>query len=267
MASVKNTLALGLSFLLSGCGNTITLTSYVETDTYISSSDPANHAELPYFKVSSANGVEERALLKLPTGKESTDYNLSQLLANPAAWPLAPFFIVLDIFAQFFNCTSTPLAASNLQSAYLVLNVSQNAGGGSLASKMNIQLSAKPWWQTVNWKQAHSFSTSGQWAQQGGDPDSSFTPIASADGTATGTIQFDVTSYFKTLLQNQEQPHYGFIMRSVSGTLAPVTLASVQSTDSSQKPRLVSTYKCISPSGSLQAQDQPQSYTYVLGPK
>ena len=222
-------------------------------------------------------------MLKLPTGKEDPNYNLDQIfanLSNPLSWPLLPFVIVLDIFAAFFNCTSQTLAPANLASAFLVLNVSQNTGGAAL-SQITIQHAAKPWWQTVSWTQAFPFSGAGTWAQAGGDLDATFTPIAGVSATDTDgspLIKFDVTAYFKTLLQNQNLPHYGFIMRSAGGAaLSPVVLNSVQLGNQLAQPRLVSTYNCIAPVSSLQSgqagqspglaltQPEAKPYTYYLG--
>jgi hypothetical protein len=269
-------LALSLSLWAAGCGSTVTLVSYVDTDTYISSADANNHSELPYLDVSNTGGVEERALLKLPTGKEDQGYALSQIFGNlsdPLTWPLAPFVIVLDIFAAFFNCTAQTLSPANLVSSYLVLDVSQNAGGAAL-SQITIQHLAKPWWQTVNWTQAFPFTgaSKAMWSQPGGDLDSTFTPIAGTAGSdgINATIQFDVTSYFKTLMASQNQPHYGFVMRSAGGAaLSQVVLYSVQAGNQLIQPRLVSTYNCVPPSSGLQAQDlpAPRPYTYYLGPK
>jgi hypothetical protein len=261
-----------------GCSSSVTLVSLVDTDTYISSTDSSNHSELPSLRVSNTpGGTEERALLKLPTGQEDPNYNLSQIFGNlsdPVTWPLLPFVIVFDIFASFFNCTGQTLAPLNLQSAYLVLNVGSNAGGAAL-SELSLQTLSKPWWQTVSWTQAFPFSGKGAWAQAGGDLDSTFTPIAGSTPDSGVTVQFDVTSYFRQLLQNQTQPHYGFLIRSAGGaSLTPIVLNSVQFGNSSVQPRLVSQYNCIAPITSMElAAPAAQAtktaeiapYTYYLG--
>ena len=275
MVLLKKTLApvstvVALSILAAGCGTSTTLVSYVDTDTYISSTDASNHSELPYDRVSNTTGgTEERTLLKLPTGQEDQNYNLDQVfgnLNNPLTWPLLPFVIVMDIFEAFFNCTTAILSPSNLTSAFLVLNVNSNVGSAAL-SQITIQHVAKPWWQTVSWTQAFPFSGAGNWSQGGGDLDPTFTPIAGATPDSGVTIQFDVTAYLKQLMTNQNQPHYGFVMRAAGGVaLSQVVLDSVQYTDMSVRPRLVSTYTCQAPTNTeLQPQPEPKPYTYILG--
>jgi hypothetical protein len=186
-------------------------------------------------------------------------------LNDPLTWPVLPYVILLDIFAAFFNCT-LPLDASNLQHSYLILDVNSNDGGASL-SNLTIQHLSKPWWHTVSWSTAFPFSSSGRWAQAGGDLDSTFTPIA-AEPQGDGTIRFDVTPYFKSLLSDQTIPHYGFVMRAEAATTR-VTLDSVQFSTVSKRPRLESTYTCTAPtSHALQiksAAERPLPFTYVLG--
>jgi hypothetical protein len=260
--------ALGAAALLAaGCGSTLTQIDYVETDTYISSADDGNHSELPQLRVSNTGGIEERGLLKLPTGARDPDRNIDQIfdnLSDPVTWPLAPFLIVADIFASFFNCTSTPLTSANLVSSYLVIDVADNSQGAALAG-LTIQHLSKPWWQTVTWTRAFPFAdSSGKWSSAGGDLDSTFMPITA---TVSGsTIQFDVTSYFKQLLDNSSLAHYGFALRSAT-SMPAVSFESVQFDTQSRRPRLVSTYNCVGTGSSLREAGGPKPYTFVLGPR
>lgn len=269
--------ATSLTALLASCGDTVTRVSYVETDTFISSADPAGHAELSYLRISNTGGIEERAILKLPTGEtdpnQRAEDTFEELGSNPLLWPLAPFLILLSTFEDMFDChgRGASLTSSNLISSHLILDVNSNPGGADL-TQIRLELLSKPWWQTANWTQAFPFSSAGVWASGGGDIDSSFAAIpATIDGS---TIQFDIENYFKTILDNTNQPHYGFVLRSAGGAaMSQVVLDSVQFGNSSQRPRLVSVYSCpAATTTTLRAGNAPQAAelkttTYILGPR
>jgi hypothetical protein len=263
-------------FFLSACGVSTTLTQYVETDTYITNTDPGNHSELSYLKVSNTGNGEERSLVKLPTGKQDTDESLSAIFKDPAATiVLAPFIVLAEILQQIFSCTSKTLAPELLTSAKLVFDVTQTVGTPNLSNQVSLALVARPWFQTSNWTQAHGFSSSGNWAQPGGDMDASFTPLASTHvnpAANSGTLEFDVTTYFRSLISSQT-PHYGLELRSTHGAaLNAVTLASSQYSAVAQRPRLVSTYRCITPGSGVRSgfgmaavEAEPEAHTFILG--
>ncbi len=248
---------------LSGCANTtVTKIDYVESDTYINMGDASNHSESAGLNVSLNSSNEERILIKLPTGKRDPNENLEGLLSEPLTFLIAPYLILVDIFADLFNCRSKTLSPLLLLNAKVVLDVISN-DEGSLANKLQLQLVAKPWWQTASWKQAHVFSSSGNWAQAGGDLDPAFTAITPTVSGAT--LEFDITQYFKNLLTVQA-PHYGMMVRASGASLSSVTLASTQYANSTQRPRVVSTYSCVSSSSALNdGSIEPVPHTYILG--
>ncbi|OFZ21997.1 MAG: hypothetical protein A2X94_16200 [Bdellovibrionales bacterium GWB1_55_8] len=235
----KILISVALATVISGCGEmTITETLPLETDTYISSSDPGNHASLDHLRVSKSATDEERIILKLPTQKDGPDKGVDDILADAF---VKLFFMPLYIMAELLDCSNDVVTPENLTSAKLVLDVQDDANGG-LDDKLSLSTLAGPWWQSVNWTRAHPFSAvRGTWATPGGDVDPAFTPVLSdIDGT---TVTFDVTDYFQDLISaNGTMPHYGFLMKSSNATLNSVTLRSTQSTSYSYRPRLVSTY-------------------------
>jgi hypothetical protein len=253
---------------LMGCGDTTTIVNYVETDTYISSTDNTNHADSTSLNVSKSADLEERIIVKLPTGKGETNSNLEDILKNPITIPLLPFLLLTAILADILNCKGIALTAANLSSASLVFDISSSAET-SLTNKLNLNLLSRPWWQSTNWLNAHTFSTQGKWSTPGGDINSSFTTVAS---TQTGnTVTFDLTTYFKSILAQTDPVHYGVLIQATSSTLNAVKLLSVQTTSTTQRPRVVSTYNCIRTSvlslSSMMYLDQtePQPFTYFLG--
>ena len=254
--------ALFLAAALVGCGATATRIDYLETDTFISSADPSEHATYPYLKVGKAMTGEERSIVKLPTGKRNADTHLEEALRDPSLVLFFPFFVLVDVMADLFSCQGKTLAPTLLTSAKLVFDVTGNSEG-TLGGKMSLHLLSKPWWQTANWSRAHVFSSTGAWAQPGGDMEASAL-AASTQSTAT-TIEFDVTTYFKGLLAT-ESVHYGLLLKSSASSMGAVTLASTQATSSLSRPRVVSVYNCITPTSLLLAEEsEAQPFTYILG--
>jgi hypothetical protein len=263
MDSLKHAFCILFAALcMQACGPSTTYVDYVETDTYLSATDSSNHAESKELKLSLDGSGEERVLLKIPTGKRDVGDNLSEAFKNPLSWAMAPFVILAEIFAEIFDCRSQTLAPALLTSAKLVVDVTSNASGTSLSNQVSMQLVARPWWQDANWTRAHGFSQSGAWQQAGGDLDSSFAAAAAThvSGPTTGTLEFDMTSYFRSLLTT-ETAHYGMELKASAGTLQAVKLASAQNASTTQRPRLVTTYNCITPTGSLQ---EPREHVFYL---
>jgi hypothetical protein len=246
------------------CSPTTTVIDYIETDTYISTTDSSNHADLSTLRVSKTASTEERAVFKLPTGKGTIDDNLSDLFSSPLLnTPLNPFFILEAILQQIVGCTAFSLSPSQLTAASLVFNVNDN-GGQSLGGLISLKLLNRPWWQNTDWLHAHFFSETGAWTAPGGDFDTTFTPVASV--VSGSTITFDITTYFQSLISSSSPVHYG-MMLVASSSLQPVVLSSAQTTNSGSGPRVVSTYNCVSPSGLEQGTHELNLVhnTYYLG--
>jgi hypothetical protein len=235
-----------LVLTLSGCGlvGSTTVVQPLDTDTYISSGDPSNHSELTYLRLSKSPALEERVIVKLPTGQDNVDQNIQSALQNPAdVLVLGPFIIFLAILQALLGCGS-PIIPQSLTQANLVFNVLQTQEA-SLNGQITLQLLAKPWWQTVNWAQAYPFTLSGMWAVPGGDVDPSFTPVV---GTLNGQgeLSFDITSYFSTMIEQQNTiVHYGMMLTATNSSLSQTDLVSTQGADVSTRPAVVSTYSCL----------------------
>jgi hypothetical protein len=260
-------LLLGLG--LTSCSQSTTVIDYIETDTYVSSSDSTNHSDLSYLDVSKSASAEERAVFKLPTGKGTIDDNLSDLFADPILdTPANPFFVLDTILQAIFGCTAYSLSPSQLTSASLQFDVG-NSGGQSLGGLISLKLLSRPWWQNTDWLHAHFFSGTGLWAQPGGDFDPSFTPVAAT--VSGGTISFDVTTYFRSLISSSNPVHYGMMLVASGTSLQPVVLISAQGQGGQYEgsgPRVVSTYNCISPAGLQQGVVQTDNFvhsTYFIG--
>ncbi len=260
---MKSLISLFLILVLVGC-DTVTVTQIIklETDTYISSADFTNHSALPYLKVSKGSTGEERTIVKIPTGKnrDKQDDNLEELLKNPL-FVLAGgyFFITLAILNKILSCDSSNIITpDNLTSAKLIFDVTDNQEG-TLSSKMNLQLLSKPWWQHATWDNAYYFSSKGRWSSKGGDTDPTFQPVTNSSSANT-TIEFDITTYFKSLITAQETTHFGMLV-SPMAALNGVTLASTQYSGLGQRPRVEAVYtgKCVKGSSSGVAK------TYFLG--
>ena len=229
-----------VAFASAACGPvSVTKTVYLETDTYISSADPENHAEQAYLKLSKSATVEERTIVKLPTRENDAD---SKDLANQILKDtfVALFLLPEAILAALLSCSADLFQPANLSSAYLDLDL-QTDTEGSLAGKVELALLAKPWFQSTSWYTAYPFSRRGAWSLPGGDVDPGFTPVAST--LNSNTLRFDITAYVKALgLASGQATHYGFLLRSKNPTLNSVSLYSVQSSQGGGRPRLVSTY-------------------------
>lgn len=243
------------------CGKvTITQIIKLETDTYISSTDPTNHADAETLRLIKTGAGESRGIVKLPTGKEADlDKELEALLLNPVTLPIAVFVVWIEILRQLLSCEAQVLQAQNLTSATLVLDVVSDQEG-SLGGKVGINLLAKSWSQGATWEASHYYSSKGRWTESGGDIDTGFTRVDGTLGSGGDTLEFNVTDYFKTMIGQDETTHYGFLVRSVPEALAEVDLASVQHSSPSRRPRLVTVY-----TGNCAGSRGPEATAYHLG--
>jgi hypothetical protein len=265
MASLRNfgklsaRLLAAISLVLGGCGGTVTKVDFLETDTTLSSADPTSHAETPTLNVSRSSTLEERAIFKLPTGSRDSDSTIDQIFSNPIDQIVFfPFLLGADILSAIFACPneSSGLAASELTSAHLRFDVASTTEA-SLDGKLDLVVVARPWWQTANWQNAHFFSSSGAWSTPGGDVDPS-TPAVPNTLISAGTIDFDVTSYFRAIIASSQPVHFGMMIEAASAILGETQLASVQTNGSFERPRVVSTYQCGAASTAA-------SHVYYLG--
>ncbi|MCM2278135.1 MAG: hypothetical protein NDJ89_08665 [Oligoflexia bacterium] len=238
--------------LLAGCGQTsITQTLPLETDTYISSADEANHSELEYVLASRSASLEERIILKLPTTDKDTDETLEEILEQGL---LFLFYMPFEVMARIISCSDEILRPENLSSATIVLDVDASRTiEPALSGKLQLNLLAKPWWQSASWNRAHPFSKKGLWSTPGGDIDPSVSFAANTTGTSGSatTVNFDITTYFKALISAEGRvPHYGMLVSSANPTMAAVSLRSTQALSTFERPRVLATYtgNC-SPSG------------------
>ena len=245
---------LSTALLVSACDSqTVTTVDYVETDTYISNIDTSNHASLNHLLVSKSDSREDRALFKLPTGERKgntpNEPAFDDLFDALFVGLLFPFYITTEIMQSLLGlCTQEILKPENLTNAKLVFDV-VTSQESDLSGKIQLSLLARPWWQNASWDRAHPFSSKGVWSTPGGDLDNSFTPKTSTIGASTNesTIEFDVTDYFKTLLQGDRSLHYGMVLSSALGSLSQTKLTSTQSLSLAARPRVVSTYTGICP--------------------
>lgn len=241
MELLRKTTAAALTLaLLCSCGPVSSVTEVIplDTDTYISSSDPSNHVELDHLDISKSGALEERIITKLPTTDQDSESVVEQTLDD---FFVTLFFFPLAIISDLLQCDAQITQPQNLTSAYLVFDVNTNPQG-ALDGLIQLRTLSKPWWQTVNWVRAQPFSGRGVWATPGGDVDPSFLPVQ-AQSTGTDSIQFDITHYFQNLIEaNGTAAHYGFLLESTGTSLLPVTLHSTQYEEIDARPRLVSTY-------------------------
>lgn len=246
------------SLLLSGCGlTTITDIRILETDTYISSLDPIDHSSDKEILLYKDSTLEERIIVKIPTGEKEDEEYLDDVLANPLNFALFPFIIFASVLKDLFDCQTNVLQPENLTDSRLVFNVVQD-GEGSLGGKIGLNSLTKPWWHNANWTAAHFFSFRGLWDSPGGDIDSTFTEL---DSVVSGsTIEFGITTYFKSLITSGQEVHYGLVLKSKQATLGRVRLASTQHGTVSERPRVVSTY-----TGSCTNTSRSKTNVYVLG--
>jgi len=226
------------------CGqDTITQIIKVRVDTFISSISNNNNSELSFLTLSKSATREERVILRLPTNNQDDDDLFEDCFEHNLC---TVFFMPLYVLSRILtSCPDTALNAANLISAILVLNT--NDGSSIADGTLELSLLAKPWWHTVNWNRAHPFSSNGKWSTPGGDINSSttFEPNCTnlSDGScAAGEVKFELTDYFKTLIQNPDSTHYGILIYS-NATLTSSKLYSAQA-NSEYSPRIVATYNC-----------------------
>lgn len=242
-------------FLCVSCGP-LPKTEFIplETDTWISTEDQGNHAADTTLRLSKISDAEERILLRVPTGQQDleSDERLEQILESPLSGvlllPLSFFLVVAEIMEALLDC-SGQLKADNLDSATLRLRILDDKEQ-SLAGRVQLEMLAAPWWQSATWRAAHPFSERGLWTMPGGDLDESFAPVL---GTVHDeSLDFDVTEYFRSLLEADEPLHFGAMLRVAAGDLNSVRLASVQTSHTSYAPTLEANYsgQCLSGSGS-----------------
>lgn len=221
------------SFIFATACGEVSVTEVIplETDTYISSADLANHADLPYLHISKSGSIEERVIAKLPSEK---DRDINKVLEDIfEAW----FYLPIEVLARIMGCTTNVVSPNNLTSATVFFDIEAN--GEPMTGKLTLQLLGQPWWQSANWEKAHPFSTKkGIWKTPGGFVDSSYSfPANTLNGT---TIGFNITDYFKALMNsNGGMPHYGFLIQSLNASLAE---ASLYSTQSGSRPRVEAVY-------------------------
>lgn len=242
-----------------GCSETATIVVQIETDTYISSTDGSNHSEYTYLQVSQSSALEERAILKLPTGKSNESDHLTDCLNSELC---SVFFMPLAILVKLLtSCSEAVLQPSNLTSAILQLDTVDGVSPAS--GTFQIQLLNKPWWHSVSWSKAHPFSSGGAWTTPGGDVDTMTTFNTSCNGLSSGScgageVKFEMTSYFQNLISNPNSNHYGFLV-SMTGPTSATQLHSIQSANTALRPRLVATY-----TGSCASSKPSQPKTFYL---
>ncbi len=235
--------------LISSCGDeSRTVTIKLRTDTFISSDSEVNNSDLDYLKISRTSGAEDRILIKLPGVDDSEDDFFENCWEDYAFCGV--FLLPLSIVSQILTtCENNIIQASNLTSAVLVFNTSD--GSSITAGDVGISLLAKPWWQSSTWNMAHPFSGEGQWLSPGGDLDNSVSfenncTNLSSGSCDSGEIKFEMTSYFQSLLNQQNNQHYGMVIYP-NVDLAESKIYSVQA-NSTLSPRIVATYtgSCVS---------------------
>lgn len=244
-------------FFITACGETYTRVDYIETDTYISSLDSTEHSDSSIIKISNSSEKEERSLLKIPTSSYTDESSLAEeILKNPFGIFLLHYYIVAEIFQSIFDCSEVTLSPSKLISSSLKLDI-ESSSGASLASKVKLNFLSKPWFQTANWQQAHHFTEEGYWSQEGGDVDSTAAILSTQSGQ---TLSFDITNYFKLMLDSKEPIHYGMMLSAVDPVLSELSLHSAQTSMLSKAPRVESTYQCNTLSS-----NSPKQNIYILG--
>lgn len=243
MEILKKILLLLPLLIFSNCADeTNTVVIKLRTDTFISSSSNEVNTDKDYLSLAKGNGVENRILLKLPSVEKDEDDFFSDCWDLTGACNV--FLIPANIISRILSyCEGSVLDSSSLTSAVLVFNT--NDGTSISAGELNISLLSKPWWQTANWEIAHPFSSNGIWDSPGGDLDSSVSfdtncNNLSSGSCASGEIKFEMTSYFRTLLNNLGNTHYGMMIYP-NVDLSESRIYSVQA-NSEFSPRIVATY-------------------------
>lgn len=264
MEFLRNKLFLFLSALcLSGClvnsDGTVTIISPIEADTYISSVDPSDHSELDYLSLYRSGTVENRILLKLPTGESDSDDHLDLCLGNPYCFVFfMPLFILKEIISP--NCDDESFTAANLNWAYIELHTEDNSSPA--AGSIQVNLLAQSWWHDVSWNRAHPFTKQGLWVTPGGTINNSVsfdpncTNLQGGQSCGAGEVKFDMTDYLGTLLDNPNSTHFGLVL-SFANDEEELRFYSSQSSNLS-RPELVANYNCITSS-------QTTTHRYELG--
>jgi len=238
-----------LSFLGLGCDGNISVTEtiYLETDSYISSSNSDNHSLSTVLKISKTATSEERIILKFPTGSRDQDTNMGDCLTT---YPCNVFFLPVAIVTSLLNIVGTCVDEiksnpDNLDWAILKLNTTD--GSTPNTDLINLDSLNKPWWHTVSWDYAHPFSNEGLWTSQGGDINSNINLLNKTAGMETtevcdsDTICFNITDYFKTVVTQTSPTHYGLLLSAADTTLTQIPIHSVQA-KTSFTPRIVAKY-------------------------
>jgi|GEM_PF-2807678 len=248
----------------SGCLNsdgTITRVVELETDTYISSNSDTDNSLSTSLVVSKSGDVENRILLKLPTGDQNADLNLDLCIGNPFCFV---YFIPMLILRAILNgnCADETFTAPNLNWAYLSFDTVD--GMSPAVGSLQLNLLGQPWWHDANWFRAHPFTSNGAWTSPGGSLDTStaFEPnctnLQGGETCGAGEVKFEMTEYFRTLLNNvNSEAHFGLVMRRVADG-PEVRLHSVQSSSFNRTPRVVANYNCIS-------NTEPETQIFYLG--
>lgn len=245
--------SLGMSCLIAsivfgGCGPTQTRTiyQYIESDTTISTGLDTPQAAATILDLEKSAENESRILLKIPTegalSPEEEFFDDLDLLETAAALIVFPIYITIKSLASIFGCQEDIVSAEFLTKAELVLTPVGSTG--ALAGRLKTQTLSAPWWSTATWTRSHTFSRQGRWAEPGGDIDSSFTALVSADDSTNGTTttRFDITDYFESILNSSEQRavHHGMAVMAAQSTQPKVSFRSSQA--NSGEPYIVSTY-------------------------
>jgi hypothetical protein len=242
------TIASVLSFALVQCGptQTTTLYQYIESDTTLTQNSTQALAAEPELWIEKSADSESRILLKLPT--EASDdpteeyFKDLDLLSTTAAILVFPIYLTVKAIASIFGCQENVVSSQFLTDAELVLLPVDNYG--PLATRLEVQSLSSVWWSTATWERTHSFSRKGRWKTAGGDLDPGFTPISNTDDAGPpNSTRFDITNYFKSILDSSSQQvaHYGMMVRSTQSSQSELKFHSAQAT-SSLRPYVVSTY-------------------------
>ncbi len=251
-----------MSFIFTSCSlvsdpESKTVTIKLKTDTYISKKSDSNHSESKSLLVSKSDNNEERILLRLPTNDDGDNF-FEDCFSSSSLCSI--FFMPVSIVIQILTDDCEELSADNLTSAILILNTED--GSSIAAGDLKINLLKKPWWHTVSWNFAHPFSEDGKWKKSGGDIDNSVDFEDSCTSLSEGTcaadeIKFEMTEYFRDLLNKENNKHYGLII-SPTTDLERSSIYAVQA-KSDKSPRVDATYTCDSDKGSLKRK------TFYLG--
>jgi hypothetical protein len=263
MAIVKPILSTLLCLsLFTGClgrASTVTIVTPVESDTFISNVSSLDHSDYPYLSLFRNAGLENRVLVKLPTGSNNSDNHLEQCISDPFCFLyFMPIFIIASIIAP--GCDDSSLTAANLNWAYLEFNTED--GTSPADGTIQIQALNEPWWHNVTWERTHPFTNKGLWSTPGGTVNSALsfdnncTNLQGGQTCSAGEVKFDMTDYFAFLIDNTGAGHFGLVLSFLADS-PEIRFFSRQS-GSSLAPALVANYNCVSSS-------EAQTSRYYLG--